>query len=129
MTNITCGVIITLWKDEYYRRPNGDQPVEEWLQGLTKQERAGIKSKMQSLREEGLLLISIRTLRPIRNIKKKDRRDKNLYELVYSNLRVCTYFDSARQTLVYLRGWKKKRNIQRGDVDSCRALLHEYLAR
>lgn len=119
------------YKDKYYERPNGDRPVEEWLQSLTitKQERAGIKSKMQSLREEGLLLIGTRMLKPIKNIKKRDKQDKNLYELVYSNLRVCTYFDSTRQTFVYLRGWKKKRDIQRDDVNNCRALLHEYLAR
>ena len=117
------------YKDKYYERPNGDRPVEEWLQSLTKQERAGIKSKMQSLREEGLLLISTKMLKSIKNIEKRDKQDKNLYELVYSNLRVCTYFDSTCQTFVYLRGWKKKRNIQWDDVNNCRELLHEYLAR
>lgn len=117
------------YKDKYYERPNGDRPVEEWLQSLTKQERAGIKSKMQSLREEGLLLISTKMLKSIKNIEKRDKQDKNLYELVYSNLRVCTYFDSTRQTFVYLRGWKKKRDIQWDDVNNCRELLHEYLAR
>lgn len=118
-----------MWKDEYYVRPNSDRPVEEWLEGLTKKERAGIKSKMQSLREEGFLLISIRTLRVIRNISKKDKRDPRLYELVYGQCRICTYFDTARQTFVYLRGWKKKKGIQPDDVNNCRALLHEYLAR
>lgn len=118
-----------MWKDEYYVRPNGDRPVEEWLEDLTKEDRAGIKSKMQSLREEGLLLISIRTLRIIKNISKKDKRDPRLYELVYGQCRVCTYFDTERQTFVYLRGWKKQRDIQPEDVKNCRALLHEYLAR
>ena len=119
--------MITLWKDEYFTRANGESPVEQWLKGRSKEERAGIKSKMQMLREKGLELAKIRTLREIKSRAKQEKEDKHLYELVYRQFRIGTHFDVKRQTFVYLWAWKKQKNIQPNDIRNCRARLHEYL--
>lgn len=119
--------MITLWKDEYFTRANGESPVEQWLKSCSKEERAGIKSKMQMLRETGLELKKTKILKPVRNISKRDKKDKHLYELIHSNLRVCTHFDVRREIFIYLAGWKKQKNIQPNDIRNCRARLHEYL--
>ncbi len=116
-----------MWTDEYLTRANGRKPVEEWLLKLSITERAGVKSKMQALREEGLGLIRIDNLRVVKNRKKKEKRDKNLYELVCHNYRIGTYFDTNRHTFIYLSVWKKQKNIQRASVNNCRARLNEYL--
>jgi len=108
------------WLDEYHTRPNGNQPAKRWLEGQEGKQRAVIHSKMQSLREEGLTLLSTKILKPIKG------KDRHLYELVSGQCRVCTYFDEKRRTFVYLCGWLKKKRVQRDDVDGCRKLLHEY---
>ena len=115
------------WQDEYFRRPNGDVPVRNWLQGLSAKERAGVTSKMQSLREKGLELKKTRMLKPVSRISKKDKQDRHLYELIHRNLRVCTHFDVKRRIFVYLGAWQKQKNIQPRDIADCRARLHEYL--
>ena len=115
------------WQDEYFIRPNGDVPVRQWLQSLSTTERAGVRSKMQVLREKGLELRKTKMLKPVSRISKKDKQDRHLYELIHGNLRVCTHFDVKRQTFVYLGGWQKQKNIQPRDIANCRARLHEYL--
>ena len=115
-----------MWLDEYLKRANGRKPVEEWLQGLSVEERAVVKSKMQALRENGVDLIKIDTLRVIKNKTKKEKRDKHLYELVCGNYRIGTHFDTNRQTFVYLSAFKKQKNIQPKDIKLCRARLNEY---
>lgn len=116
-----------MWNDGYLIRANGRKPVEEWLQGLSKKERAEIKSRMQYLRESGLDLIRINNLRVIKNKTRKERRDKHLYELVCGNYRICTHFDTKRQTFVYLSVFKKQKNIQPDEIKTCRTRLDEYL--
>ena len=118
-----------MWQDEYYKRLNGDCPAEEWLDSQGKEARGRMHSKMAMLRREGLLLIRTNTLEPIKNLRKKDKQDKSLYELKAGQYRICTYFDRNRNTFVYLTGWKKTRNFQTDDVVECRKLLHEYLAK
>lgn len=113
--------------DEYLTRTNGDSPVKQWLQTLSKKERAGVMSKMQSLRENGFDLVKIRTLRKVTNKTEQEKQDKHLYELVYRNFRICTHFDTKRQTFIYLSAWKKQKNIQPNDINICRARLDEYL--
>ena len=116
-----------MWNDEYLTRANGRKPVEQWLLRLSITERAVVKSKMQALREKGLDLIRINNLRVIKNRTKREKRDKNLYELICHNYRICTYFDTNRQTFIYLSVWKKQKNIQRDSVKNCRTRLNEYL--
>ena len=86
-----------------------------------------ILSRMETLREEGLLLLNTDMLKAIKSITKRDRQDPPLYELVCRQSRICTYFDRDKETFVYLNGWKKKKRIQPNDVQRCRSLLHEYL--
>lgn len=84
-------------------------------------------SKMDMLRKEGLVLISIETIKPIIDLKKKEKVDKDLYELLAGSIRIGTYFHREKNTFVYLWGWRKGKQIQSSDVDKCRRLLHEYL--
>lgn len=98
------------------------------MESITQAEESTVRSRMQSLREEGLLLLGNKMLKPIKALSKKDKQDPPLYELVCrKNLRICTYFDRDRQTFVYLTGWKKQKPIQPDDVARCRRLLSEYL--
>ena len=116
-----------MWSAEYFTKATGRKPVEEWLLKLSKTERALVKSKMLALRVNGLALIKINNLRVIKNRTKSEKRDKHLYELVCDNYRICTHFDTKRQTFIYLSVWKKQKNIQRALVINCRARLNKYL--
>jgi hypothetical protein len=117
-----------MYCDEFFREQSGKSAVEEWLNDLNPKERNNVLSKMQFLRDEGLRLVINETLRPIKNFKKKDRQDKNLYELICGSLRVGVYYDAERNTFIYIHSWRKKKQLQTEDIDHCRKIMHKYIA-
>jgi hypothetical protein len=116
-----------LYNCVFYTRPNGRKPCSEFIDTLSIEDRAVVYSKINTLRREGKLLIATHVLERIKNLSKKEKQDKELYELICGRCRVGTYFDAGRQTFVFLFGWEKTQRIQPADIAHCRSLLHEYL--
>jgi len=116
-----------LWKCDSYIKLNGENPSEEFITSLPVKDRAVVRSKIVTLGQEGTLLMGTHMLERIQSLSKKEKQDKDLYELVCGKYRIGTYFDSSKQSFILLCGWKKTKKIQPDDIKHCRALLHEYL--
>jgi len=124
LTYITQGVIVGMYKINYYTRPNGKQPAKDWLfHRLDKILRAGIMAKIQYLEERGLELLGTRMLKPVRG-------EHGLYELTSGQCRVIVYYDTRKgHEFVLLNGFLKKKRREREKIDEARFLLYEYLSR
>lgn len=122
MTYITQGVIVDMYKIDYYTRPNGDQPVVDWLDRLDRKSWAVIEAKILYLEERGLELLGTKMLKPVRG-------ERNLYELKGGQCRVIAYYDRRKgdNRFVLLNGFLKKRRREREQINEARSLLHEYL--
>lgn len=116
-----------MYNCDYYTRPNGRKPCNEFIDSLSVKDKATVYSKINTLRNEGKLLIGTHVLEKIKNFSNKEKQDKELYELVCGRCRVGTHFDAGRRTFVLLCGWEKTQGKQPDDIAHCRALLHEYL--
>lgn len=88
-----------------------------------------VRSKIVTLGQEGTLLMGTHMLERIKSLSKKEKQDKDIYELVCGKYRIGTYFDSSKRSFILLCGWKKTKNIQPDDIKRCRLLLHEYLGK
>ena len=120
-----------MWLVEYYTRPDGSQPAQEWISEQDNSIKRSIRDRIEKLRENGLLLARNGMLVPIkRKRKKKDKFIAGFFELKHRGhkWRVATYFDQKEGKFILLRGWRKHSRIQIGDVDKARELLEEYLA-
>jgi len=124
LTYITQGVIVDMYKIDYYTRPNGAQPVADWFDRLDRKLRGGIKAKIQYLGEFGLELLGTRMLKPVKG-------ENSLYELRAGQCRVIAYYDRDKggNKFVLLKGFLKKKRRERREIDEARSLLHEYLSR
>jgi len=124
LTYITQGVIVGMYKINYYTRPNGDQPVANWFDALDKQKGAVIKDKIQYLGEYGLELLGTKMLKPVKG-------ENDLYELRGGQSRVIVYYDRGKggNKFVLLNGFLKKGRREREKIDEARFLLYEYLSR
>lgn len=116
-----------MYNCDYYTRPNGRKPCKEFIDSLSAKDKAKVYSKIDILRREGKLLIATHVLEKIENFSKKEKQDKELYELVCGRCRVGTYFDARSQAFMFLCGWEKTQRKQPSDIEHCRSLLHEYL--
>ena len=113
-----------MYEVDYYTRPNGDQPVANWLDELDRKKRAGIEAKIQYLEEYGLELLGTKMLERVKG-------ERNLYELRGGQCRVITYYDRRKgdNRFVLLHGFLKKKQRQRHDIDEGYRLLYEYLSK
>ena len=71
----------------YYLRPNGIQPVAEWLDSLSTSHQAVIVDKIQALEENGLILLGTTMMERIKG------NDKDFYELRGGQCRVALCYD------------------------------------
>lgn len=113
---------MSVYEVDYYTKPNGDQPIVNWLDKLDKRSRAGIMAKMQCLEEHGLQLLGTKMLKPIKG-------ESNLYELVgglRGQCRVIVYYDKGDKNFVLFNGFLKKRRRETGQINEARDLLNEY---
>ena len=110
-----------LYKITYYARPNGTQPAADWLDSLSTQDQAVVMAKIQTLEENGLLLLGTKMLSGIKG------GDRDFYELRGGQCRVALHFDRSQNCFVLLHGFLKKKQNERSEIEKGRALLHEYL--
>lgn len=110
-----------MYKLEYYTRPNGAQPVAEWLDKLDRQKYAVIAAKMVKLQQAGLELLKTEMLKSIKGIS-------GLYELRGGQCRVLVYYDKGNDEFVMLHGFLKKKARESHEIDEGVRLLREYLA-
>lgn len=105
---------------EYYRRPNGDQPVADWLDGLAPDYSKVILAKLDSLALHGFRLIGNKSLQRITG--------SNLYELTGGKCRVLLCYDGQRDEFVLLHGFLKKGQVAPREIGRAQLLLDEYLS-
>jgi hypothetical protein len=105
---------------EYYTRPNGDQPVATWLDGLAIDFYKVIAAKLDSLTLHGFGLIGNKSLQSITGTK--------LYELTGGKCRVLLYYDGGRDEFVLLHGFLKKGRVAPREIRRAQLLLDEYLS-
>src|SRR3972149_2857473 len=103
LTFITCGVIINLWRIEYYKEPSGRQPVPEWLDSLDKKTREYLRDKVVRLQHHGLILLDTNMMRPIKGYC------GDFYEIKFNKYRITLYHQTSSNTFILLHGFKKER--------------------
>lgn len=108
-----------MYQVDYYTRPNGDQPIVDWIDKLEKRSRAVIMAKIQHLEEHGLQLLGTNMLKSVIG-------EGHLYELVGGQCRVIVYYDKQDNKFVLLNGFLKKRRREAGQINEARDLLSEY---
>ncbi len=110
-----------MWDIEYCTRPNGDQPVRDWLNRLPVEHRRVIAAKIVSLAQYGTKLLATKMLERILGV------DRGFYELRGGRHRIAVYFDGEAQKFVLLHGFTKDQDNERREIARARDLLHEYL--
>ena len=110
-----------MWNIEYYARPSGDQPVQEWLKQLSVDYRKVIAAKIVSLAQYGTELLATKVLERILG------EDDDFYELRGGRCRVAVYWDGTARKFLLLHGFIKTRDNERREISKARDLLHEYL--
>lgn len=111
-----------MYKVEFYKRPNGKEPVEEWLGNtLDDKQIPVIMAKMDCLSREGLKLLSTNMLEKIEN-------EPDLYELKGGQCRVLIFHDKQNNKFVMLYGFLKKKQRETRHIDEGRRMLREYFS-
>ncbi|MBM2826621.1 MAG: hypothetical protein HW403_685 [Dehalococcoidia bacterium] len=107
---------------EYYIRPRGDVPVQEWLSSLPKKDAAAIAARILKLGEEPFtILLGLSTIERIHG------NDRDFYELKSGPYRVSFHRDPSIGKCVLLWGFRKTRQRETKEIEHARGLLHEYL--
>ena len=109
-----------MFKLEYYIRPNGTQPVVDWLDRLDRQKYEVITAKMVKLKMVGLDLLKTEMLRSIKSVP-------GLYELKGGQCRVLVYYERGNGVFIVLQGFLKKKARETHEIDIGVRLLREYL--
>lgn len=109
------------YKIAYYLRPNGIQPVADWLDSLAIDHQAVIMDKIRALEENGPVLLGTTMMERIKGI------DKDFYELRGGQCRIALYYDRSANAFVLFHGFLKKRGNERREIEKARTLLREYL--
>lgn len=118
-----------VWQVNYYTRPNGRKPVQEWIEAQDNSIKPSIDARIEKLRMEGPLLVENGMLVPIRE-RPGGRIVPGFYELKHSGKkwRIATYHNLSNNTFILISGWRKSRQIQEPDVQRALRLLEEYLS-
>jgi mRNA-degrading endonuclease RelE of RelBE toxin-antitoxin system len=112
-----------VWHIDYYREPNGRQPVAEWLDELDKYTNAHIQDKIVRLQQNGLMLLNTTMMKPLKGY------GSNFYELKYSNYRIALYHETVSNTFILLHGFKKERRRESREIETAFSRLREYQSR
>jgi hypothetical protein len=105
-----------------YTRPDGEQPVREWIDAQDNSIKPNIHRKVDDLRKNGPALLNTNSMDIISG------PDNGFYELRNRALgwRIAVYYNLKRDIFVLLHGWHKDKNYKR-EIQRARDLLHEYL--
>lgn len=111
------------WTTEFYIDPNGNSPVEEFLDGLDLKTRARFRWSMEQLR--------------VRNFQAREplvrHLEGDLWELreeSQSNIYRMIYFFFTGRRIVFLHGFQKKsQKMPRRELDLARRRYSDFLAR
>jgi phage-related protein len=95
---------------EYHTRPNGNQPVADWLDNLSPNNSAVVMSKLDKLRQVGLELLKTGMMKRIKHIQHVD----DLYEVIGGQGRVLVYYERQDNKFIMLHGFLKKRRNKSG---------------
>lgn len=106
----------------YHSRPDGTQPVAEWLDSLPMEHQAVVMDKIRALEENGTVLLGTNMMKRIKG------DDSDFYELRGGQCRVALHYDRSKNVFVLLHGFLKKKQNERGEINKARRLLREYLA-
>lgn len=108
------------WTIEYYSTPSGNEPVIEWLDSMSRKDRATAQNRI-----DRLAVLGIRARAPL----VKPLGDK-LYELrweVTNRQHRIIYFAWTGQTFVLLHGFvKKTQATPKRDLDLARDRMRDY---
>lgn len=110
---------------KYCTRPNGDEPVREWLCELEKYNRAQynkIATKIDKLEIEGFKLLATQMMKRLKG-------HDDLYELRGGQCRVLVYYDERSSEFVLLHGFLKKRRAETREIEEGSYFLQEYLSK
>jgi phage-related protein len=107
---------------DYYKTRRGELPVRDWLEKLPIKERAVVHHKIHKLSEVGLRLLKTDMLTNLHGY------GGDFYELRTGQLRIAVYFDRAKDLILLLHGWRKKKQNQPHDISIAAQRLREYLA-
>jgi hypothetical protein len=93
-----------MWKIRYFSKPNGRQPVRDWVESLDGRIKPTVYARLDLLRncEERDLLSSL---------KKVARHPVNgFYELRHlsAKWRMFVHYDNKRKAVILLHGWRKE---------------------
>ncbi|MCX6010312.1 MAG: type II toxin-antitoxin system RelE/ParE family toxin [Chloroflexi bacterium] len=105
---------------DYYRDPDGYEPVTEWLDSLDIKAKAVMMDKISRLEEYGLILLRTNMMKRIQN------RDKDFYELIGGRCRIALYHEVISNSFILLHGFTKKRQRETREINIARSRLHEY---
>jgi hypothetical protein len=105
-----------------YTRPDGEQPVRDWINAQDNSIRPNIYRKVDDLRKHGLSLLGTNAMDIVSG------PDNGFYELRNRALgwRIAVYCNLQSATFILLHGWRKDNNYTR-EIQRARSLLHEYL--
>jgi hypothetical protein len=105
-----------------YKRPNGEQPVRDWISSQDNGIKPNIYRKVDDLRKNGLSLLGTNI------VDKLAGPDNGFYELRNRALgwRIAFYYHIKNDAFILLHGWHKDNNYKR-EIQRARSLLHEYL--
>jgi hypothetical protein len=116
-----------MYRIEYFKRLNGEEPARSWINSRDGSIRPNIFKKLETLEKEGLARLGSNFLNVITG------PDKNLYELRNTTLnwRIGFYYDEILDIFLLLHGWSHDENHEKEhkkEIEKTRGYLHEYLA-
>jgi hypothetical protein len=111
-----------MYKVISYTRPDGEQPVRDWINAQDNSIKPNIRRKVDDLRKHGLSLLGTNAMDVILG------QDNGFFELRNRALgwRIAVYYSLKSATFILLHGWHKDNNYKK-EIQRARILLHEYL--
>ncbi|MCX6011899.1 MAG: type II toxin-antitoxin system RelE/ParE family toxin [Chloroflexi bacterium] len=114
----------------FYKDKRGKEPVREWMADPDNSTiLPGIDARITALREYGIQLLDTKMMLPIKPRGKKERKISGFYELRYvsQGWRIAVYHDIKRNRFVLLHGFRKKKQLEKGEIDKAYTLVYEYI--
>jgi hypothetical protein len=115
--------MVVVWRVDFYEDEDGSAPVEDFLDGLTKKQRAKVLAVIRKLEEEGPALpfpFSSQVKGPLRELRTRFGRTR---------LRVL-YFADARRTFVLLHGLvKTTEKLEESDLRTAEQRMSDHVQR
>lgn len=106
---------------DYYTSRRGEQPVDEWREGLDKKSRSISDATIDSLREYGLIILNTKMMKSIKG------EDRDLFELICGKYRIVVFNDKLYDKFILLHGFKKGKQRETKQIEIARRRLDDYL--